>query len=320
MASTLAPLTASELHRLGAFIHERHDGPDSFKPSPRPQWNVVIAPDREDLICHHDLAAWNLVWDGIDGCSSTGAVRARARGCGTWPTPRRPSPPCVLAATPSQTGLGCVRWPTGTVLTSKQRGAFPAWSPRTRVGCLTRLGFPDRGAAVGAAVDEGHGEYRRPAADSLEAHVEGWTRPHRRRAVRVGGGFAGHLDDAPASSEHSPRRRAVRGCATRDGWRTDALGSNWVRRWRSESRAARPDGWWVCGNGRPATVTGLLRLAERRPGPPAAVRTASPHAHAVPGSLDRLAEAVESTSRPGATRISSFTLTSCPATAGNLRR
>jgi thiamine kinase-like enzyme len=25
---------------------------------------VVIAPDREDLICHHDLAPWNLVRDG----------------------------------------------------------------------------------------------------------------------------------------------------------------------------------------------------------------------------------------------------------------
>ena len=37
-------------------------------------------------------------------------------------------------------------------------------------------------------------------------------------------------------------------------------------------------------------------------------------------SLDRLAEAVESTSRHGATPISSFTLTSGPVTAGNLRR
>jgi hypothetical protein len=98
-----------------------------------------------------------------------------------------------------------------------------------------------------------------------------------------GDGFAGRLDVPTALSERSPRPRAVRGCVTRGGWRTDALGSNWVRTLRSESRAARPDAWWVCGNGRRAMATGLLRLADRRPGRPAAVRTASPHAHAVPG-------------------------------------
>jgi hypothetical protein len=135
-----------------------------------------------------------------------------------------------------------------------------------------------------------------------------------------GDGFAGHLDVPPALSERSPRPRAVRGCVTRGGWRTDALGSNWVRTWRSESRAARPDAWSVCRNGRRAMATGLLRLADPRPGRPAAVRTASPMRMQYLESLDRLAEAVESTSRQGATRISSFTLTSGPVTAGNLRR
>src|ERR1035437_8290364 len=64
IAYSLPPLTASELRRLGAFIQELHDAAESFKPPAVPQWNVVIAPDREDLICHHDLAPWNLVRDG----------------------------------------------------------------------------------------------------------------------------------------------------------------------------------------------------------------------------------------------------------------
>ena len=64
MAYALPPLTASELHRLGAFVQELHDAAESFKPPPMPHWKVVIAPDREDLICHHDLAPWNLVRDG----------------------------------------------------------------------------------------------------------------------------------------------------------------------------------------------------------------------------------------------------------------
>jgi Ser/Thr protein kinase RdoA (MazF antagonist) len=64
MAYALPPLTASQLRRLGALVQELHDAAESFKPPPMPQWNVVIAPDREDLVCHHDLAPWNLVCDG----------------------------------------------------------------------------------------------------------------------------------------------------------------------------------------------------------------------------------------------------------------
>jgi hypothetical protein len=64
IAYTQPPLTAFELGRLGAFIRELHDAAESFKPPPTPQWDVVIAPDREDLVCHHDLVPWNLVRDG----------------------------------------------------------------------------------------------------------------------------------------------------------------------------------------------------------------------------------------------------------------
>lgn len=64
IAHTLEPLTATEPCRLGGFIRELHDASVSFKPPLVPQWNVVIAPDREDLICHQDLAPWNLVRDG----------------------------------------------------------------------------------------------------------------------------------------------------------------------------------------------------------------------------------------------------------------
>ncbi len=58
----------------GRMIREFHDVVTSFTPSPGSVWNVAIHPDREDLICHHDLAPWNLVrgpssltfidWDG----------------------------------------------------------------------------------------------------------------------------------------------------------------------------------------------------------------------------------------------------------------
>ncbi len=66
-----------DVHRLvevGRLIRRFHDAASSFVPSPQLVWNVAITPDSEELICHHDLAPWNLVrtresmtiidWDG----------------------------------------------------------------------------------------------------------------------------------------------------------------------------------------------------------------------------------------------------------------
>jgi hypothetical protein len=67
-------LDEAGLHRVGRLIRELHDRSDGFSPPPGSRWNVVIPPDRADLVCHHDLAPWNLVtgadrwvfidWDG----------------------------------------------------------------------------------------------------------------------------------------------------------------------------------------------------------------------------------------------------------------
>ena len=57
------PLTKNELHRLGQLIRELHTAAESFIPPADAKWNVAIQPDAQDLICHHDLAPWNLVRD-----------------------------------------------------------------------------------------------------------------------------------------------------------------------------------------------------------------------------------------------------------------
>ncbi|HYX59232.1 MAG TPA: aminoglycoside phosphotransferase family protein, partial [Streptosporangiaceae bacterium] len=53
-------LDEAGLHRVGRLIRELHDRSAGFSPPPGSRWNVVIAPDRADLVCHHDLAPWNL--------------------------------------------------------------------------------------------------------------------------------------------------------------------------------------------------------------------------------------------------------------------
>ncbi|MGH8995913.1 MAG: phosphotransferase [Acidimicrobiales bacterium] len=68
-----ADLDPAQLSLVGRTIREFHAASASFSPPPGAVWNVAIAPDRQDLICHHDLAPWNLVraqrpviidWDG----------------------------------------------------------------------------------------------------------------------------------------------------------------------------------------------------------------------------------------------------------------
>ncbi len=49
------------LHRVGRLLRDLHDASAGFCPPPGAAWNVVIPPDRSDLIVHHDTAPWNLV-------------------------------------------------------------------------------------------------------------------------------------------------------------------------------------------------------------------------------------------------------------------
>lgn len=49
------------VRRVGGLIRDLHDAAAEFEPPPNARWNVVIEPDAEQLIVHHDLAPWNLV-------------------------------------------------------------------------------------------------------------------------------------------------------------------------------------------------------------------------------------------------------------------
>jgi hypothetical protein len=59
-----SPLPREKLSRVGRLIREFHLAAVSFVPPNGARWNVAIKPDSEIMICHHDLAPWNLVCDG----------------------------------------------------------------------------------------------------------------------------------------------------------------------------------------------------------------------------------------------------------------
>ena len=177
MAFSLPPLTASELRRLGEFIRELHDAAQTFQAPPVPQWNVVIPPDREDLICHHDLAPWNLVRDGDrwvfidwDGAGPGSRLWDLAYAASTFV-------PFCAGGDPALDGPRLRALADGYGLDQQQRRAFPAL-----IGAHTR-GMYDLLHSASLTGEqpwarlfaEGHGEHWGPAADYIEAHLQRWT-------------------------------------------------------------------------------------------------------------------------------------------------
>jgi tRNA A-37 threonylcarbamoyl transferase component Bud32 len=57
-----SPLDASLLHRIGALVRSIHDASADL---PVPEgWEVLLPAENPNLLCHNDLATWNLISDG----------------------------------------------------------------------------------------------------------------------------------------------------------------------------------------------------------------------------------------------------------------
>lgn len=67
------PLTLRGLARVGALVRAIHDAATDFTPTEFPSEGVLLPTPNSELICHNDLAPWNLIigarwvfidWDG----------------------------------------------------------------------------------------------------------------------------------------------------------------------------------------------------------------------------------------------------------------
>lgn len=63
VAEHMPPLTETELRRVGALIRSLHDLSARYTERVTPVWEPVIPPRFTELVCHNDLAPWNLVRD-----------------------------------------------------------------------------------------------------------------------------------------------------------------------------------------------------------------------------------------------------------------
>jgi Phosphotransferase enzyme family len=169
--------TNDELGRVGRLIREFHVAAKSFVPPEGAEWKVVIKPDAEELICHHDLAPWNLVrggqrwvfidWDG----SGPGSVLwdvAYAAQCFV---------PLIHGGEPDRDALRLRCFVDGYGLDRSQRERLPGLMvARTRamfeLGERAAMTSEQPWARIHAEGDGGR--HWREAAVYVERHLGGW--------------------------------------------------------------------------------------------------------------------------------------------------
>jgi Phosphotransferase enzyme family len=177
LADTLPPLDRDGLHRVGGIIRDLHDTTAGFTPSPGARWTVVIPPDGRDLICHHDLAPWNLVRDGdrwvfIDWDMA-------GPGSRLWDLAHAAAGfvPLAPGGDPAADGPRLRVLADGYGLDARQRAALPGVLA-ARVRAMYDL--LRRGARTGEQpwadlYAAGHGGHWGPAADYIDRHLAEWA-------------------------------------------------------------------------------------------------------------------------------------------------
>jgi hypothetical protein len=172
----LMPFHVEESHvalrRVGRLLRELHDASAEYVPPVDAHWNVVVPPDRRDLIVHHDAAPWNLVlggdrWAFIDWDTA-------APGSRLWDLAYAAHGfiPLAPATAPSVAGRLLVSLVDGYGLTEAQRvGLADVLAPRVRsMFTLLQQGARDRVQPWARLWADGHGEVWREDADYVEQH------------------------------------------------------------------------------------------------------------------------------------------------------
>jgi Ser/Thr protein kinase RdoA (MazF antagonist) len=177
MADTMPAMTIAELHRVGRLIRDLHDALASFSPPPHAQWDILLPADRDELICHHDLAPWNLVrdgdrwvfidWDGAGPGSRLWDLGYAAHGF----------VPLAAGNDPTIDGPRLRALADGYGLDEQQRRRLPALvAAHTRAmnDLLTASAVTGR-QPWARLYAEGHADHWGPAADYLDRHLTQWV-------------------------------------------------------------------------------------------------------------------------------------------------
>jgi len=177
LADTMPRFLPEELQQVGRLIGELHDAMQDFVPPADVEWQSVIAdPAGGDLICHNDLAPWNLVRDGerwvfIDWDNAGPATRL-------WDLAYAATGfvPFVPDGDPQVDAPRLRALVDGYGLDREDRQALPAQiAAHTRAMYDLLVDGHRTGTQPWARLyAEGHGDYWGPTAAYIEKHHDTW--------------------------------------------------------------------------------------------------------------------------------------------------
>ena len=169
-------LTQAELRRVGAMVRAIHDASETFVPSPEAKWAGAIPAPGNNLVCHNDLAPWNLLigdrWVFIDWDAAAPSTRlwdlAYAAQAFTLSD---------TTLTPERAAGNLVAFVDGYGAERGLREQLPE-AMHQRAAAMHHLLESSHATGRepwGTMYVQGHGEHWRAATDYVHVHQKIWT-------------------------------------------------------------------------------------------------------------------------------------------------
>ncbi|MCR2812931.1 phosphotransferase [Microbacterium sp. zg.Y1084] len=176
LAIEVGPLSPAELHRVGALVRAIHDASAGYTPEPGAVWQTAIPAPGDDLVCHNDLAPWNLLigerWVFIDWDAAAPSTRlwdlAYAAQSFTLNDPDR---------TPEESARDLAAFVDGYGADARLRSDLPAEMARRTAAMYDLLQSSHRtGTEPWASMfTAGHGEHWHAVIPYVQTHEDVWS-------------------------------------------------------------------------------------------------------------------------------------------------